>query len=172
MKRTARIVAASLSAAALALTLVGCGGDDSKDDKAQADPTSAETTEGGDGADEGSDTLLTQEEFVEQANAICKAQDEAEEAAFTAVQEAAAAEDTATADAKAKELATVIRGEADAIGGLQAPESMIEDVTELLAGLNAALEQIDAEGVTALQANVLAEPSQQASALGLTECGN
>ena len=152
MNRTAlRTFAAVACSAALALS-AGCGGDDDTKDDTKSSST------------------LTVEEFKTQANAICKAQDAAEAESFGAAQEAVTSGDQAATQEALEKGVAVIRGEADAIGALAAPDEIKAEVEALVTSLNAALDKVAQDGVSAVPG--LADPSAKAQALGLPDCGN
>lgn len=156
---TLRPFAAVACSAALALALVGCGGDDNDDTKSGTSPDTSSAS-------------LTAEEFVAQADAICEAATEDEAKAFAAAQSADQSGDAEAANDAILEGVDVIRAEAEGIAKLNAPDELAADVEALLTSLNDGLDKIEAEGVEAVKAGALADASTKAGALGLKECGN
>ena len=136
------------------LLAAGCGGDD----------------------DGGGGERLTREEFVTQGNAICAAGNERLDAMFEEL--FPTEEDFADPDKQeeAKDnFVEDIQGQIDDVGELEPPEDMEADVEEFLDTAQEALDQVEemsAEEFFGLEEDPFAEVSEQAEALGLTECAD
>src|SRR5262249_24893151 len=113
--RTLRALAVLGCSVVLATTFAGCGSSDKNDDS-KSDSSRA----------------LTDTEFRDQANAICKAADADENSTFSQMQTALNSQDQASADAAARAGAKVIRAESDKIAALKAPKDLQSDVDALV----------------------------------------
>ena len=146
-----------------ALAVAGCGGDGDT----TSDTTGASGTSGVTGA------ALTEDEFVSQANAICKAGDQginqAGEDVFGGQKPSQAELDQFVTDT----VVPSIQGQIDAIRALTPPEDIADDVTTFLDDAEAALSEVE-DDPSLLQASdndgPFADVNDQADALGLTEC--
>ena len=155
----------ALIAAIGALAVAGCGGDD--DDT--TDTTGASGTSGVTG------TALTEEEWVQQADAICAAGDkeinQAGQELFGNQQPSQADIEDFANDV----LIPNIQSQLDAIRALVPPEEIADDATQLVDAANEALDEIrdDPSLVTASDADSpFADVNQQAQDLGLSDCGD
>ena len=153
----------AILAALGAIAVAGCGGDDETTEST----TAVSGTSGVVGA------ALTEDEFVSQANAICKAGDkevnQAGNELFGGQQPTEAQIEQFAKDI----LVPSVQGQIDAIRALAPPEDIAGDVTTFLDDAEAALGEIAADP-SLLQASdnegPFADVNEQADALGLTEC--
>ena len=155
----------ALLAALGALAVAGCGGDDDTTD----------TTAGASGASGVSGAALTEQEWLTQADAICAAGnkeiDQAGNDLFGGQQPTDAQIEQFANDV----LIPNVQGQHDAIEALTPPETMADDVTQLLDDLDAALNEVrdDPSSIAASDnAGPFAQVNQEAKDLGLKECGN
>lgn len=147
--RTRHLFATAAGAALLAVA--GCDDDD-------------ETTSGdGRSAGDGAAIALSQEDFVEQANAICRAGTKELDRAREGIGEAEL-EAFVTGV-----LVPSIRGQVDAIRTLPAPGELNAEVQSFLDEAEAAVEALEADP-SLIDQDVFADVNRQAEELGLTEC--
>lgn len=158
------LIAFSLLVAGLALVVAGCGGDDETSTTATTSSTVAGATTGG--------TALTKEEFLAQANAVCKeggkAIDQAASGIFTGQKPTQAQLEQA-----AQIFVPGIQAQIDAVRALPAPEGDEETVGNFLDVSQEALDQVEADpSLLAASDNdgPFAESNQLAEEYGLTEC--
>jgi hypothetical protein len=152
----------ALAIAVLAFAAAGCGDDETTTDS------------GASGATGASGPPLSQEEFVSEGNAICKAGNkEIEQAAsetFSGQPTPAQVEQFAT-DAAIPS----IQGQIDAIRALQPPEDVAGDVETFLNDAQDALDQVqDDPQLLAAEGNAdpFADVGDEADAIGLDECAS
>jgi hypothetical protein len=159
--RNRALILFSLLAAGLALVVAGCGGDDE---------TSTSTSIVGATGTGG--VTLTKEEFLAQANSICKqgskAIDQAAEGLFSGQQ---------PTDAEIEQFAQIlvpgIQAQIDAVRALPAPEGDEETITTFLDESQSALDQVEADPpllAASGDASPFTESNRLATEYGLTEC--
>lgn len=143
-------------AATGALLAAGCGGDD--------ETTSAATDDS---------TALTEDEFLSQANQICKDGNkeinQGAEDTFGGGQPSQAEIEQFGTDV----LLPSIQSQIDAIRALSAPESIADDVTTFLDDAETALGEVEADPSLLAASDgdgPFADVNQQADAIGLTSC--
>ena len=148
--------------AALVLAAAGCGGDD---DEGDAGATGATGASGG---------PLTREEFIAQADEICKQGDRAvnqEGSELFGGQQPSAAEVEQFAN---EILVPSLRDQAAGIRSLTPPEGDEDEIDAILAELESATDRIE-EDPSLLQASegsgAFEEVNQMAQGYGFTECG-
>jgi hypothetical protein len=153
----------TIIAALGALAIAGCGDDDD-----------TSSTTGASGASGITGTALTQDQWVQQADAICAAGDKETDAAaeelFGGQQPTQAEIEQYATDV----LIPSIQGQIDAIRALTPPEEIADDVTTFLDDADAALDEVrDDPSLIAASDNAgpFEEVNQEAKALGLQECG-
>ncbi len=154
----------ALLAAVGALAVAGCGDDDETTD-----------TTGASGASGVTGTALTEDEWIEQADAICAAGDKEIDQAgnelFGGQQPSQADLEQFATDV----LVPNIQSQLDGLRALTPPEDIADDVTTLLDDANEALDEIrdDPSLVTANGSDSpFADVNRQAQGLGLSECGD
>ncbi len=158
---------AGLVCAAFALAVAGCGGGDDSSSTTTASSTAA-------GATAASGTPLSKEEFIQQADAICKAGNQATNQAandlFTGGQPTQEQVNQFATDT----LVPAIQGEIDQIGALTPPAGDEDEVQAILTAVSGALDKVKADP-TSLFASAdegpFKEADQLAKAYGLTVCG-
>jgi hypothetical protein len=158
------LITFALLAALGALAVAGCGGDD--------DTSSTTGTSGASGA---SGTALTQDEWAQQADAICAAGDKEIDATGREIFGDQQPSQDEIDQFVTETLVPSIQGQLDAIRALTPPEDIADDVTTFLDDANAALDEIrdDPSLVTASGSDQpFSEVNAQAKELGLTECGS
>jgi hypothetical protein len=156
---TAGVRLASAALAAAVLAIAGCGGDD--------ETTTSETvsTTGG--------FSLSQDAFVDQANALCQAGNrsiaKAANATFTGQKPS-----QAQLEAYAKVAVPAIQTQIDAIRALPAPEELQDQVKDFLDTAQDDLDKVKADPslFAAGDTDPFANTNQAASELGLDECGS
>jgi hypothetical protein len=156
------VIALALLAAVGALAVAGCGGDDDES-----------TTAAAEGATGVSGAALTDDEFVEQGNAICNAGDkeieQSAEGLFGGQQPSEADLDQFATDV----LVPSVQGQIDAIRALTPPEESAEDVTAFLDDAESALDEIEADPSLVAASDdesPFADVNVQADEIGLTAC--
>lgn len=164
MIRRSRVLAAVAVAASLAVA--GCGGDDDE-------PT---TDEGVSGATGPTAAAIPMDEWVEQADEICKEESAAiDEAAIEAFQ-GGQPDDAAIAEFAGEVVAPSLQTQYDAISALPPPEGEEDQVAELLDALQSGIEEIEEDPSslgtgTEAPDSAFAEANALAAELGLQECG-
>ncbi|RNL61996.1 hypothetical protein EFK50_09205 [Nocardioides marmoriginsengisoli] len=151
MTRT-RTLGTVACAAVLALSLVGCGGDDK---------------------DKGDSKALSATEFKDQANKLCAEASKDTESFGTGITETSSDADVTEAIDK-----TVARNKEliDAIDDLEAPDDLSDDVDSMLDSVEAGIEELDKISSIAdltsidTSAGPFAEADAKAKALGLDTC--
>jgi hypothetical protein len=152
----------SLLAAGVALVVAGCGGDDETSTAATTSSAVAGTT----------GTALTKEEFVAQANEICKQGGKAIDQALAGVvtgQKPTAAE----LEQAALILVPGVQAQIDAVRALPVPEGDEETIGTFLDESQSALDQLEADPsllATSDEESPFAESNRLATEYGLTEC--
>ena len=152
----------AILAALGAIFVAGCGGDD--------DTSSTTGTSGASGV---SGAALSEDEFVSQANAICKA---GEKELNAQIQDTFGGQQPSDAELEQfvnDTLVPSIQGQIDGVRALVPPEDIADDVTSFLDESEDALGQIQ-DDPSLVQASdsegPFAQSNQDAKALGLTEC--
>lgn len=162
MRNLTRLLALAL--AALAFAAVGCGGDDDEG-----------TDTGATGATGVSGAPLTQEEFISQADAICRTSgqdiDQEANSLFSGGQPSQAEIDQFADEI----LVPGLQEQADGIRALTPPEGDEEEIGTMLDELEQAIDEIE-QDPSLLQASddagPFAEVNQMAQDYGLEECGS
>jgi hypothetical protein len=160
-------IIAALVCAAFALAVAGCGGGDESSSTTASTAAASSTTDA-------SGTPLSKEEFIQQADAICKAGNQSTAQAandlFSGGQPTQQQVDQFATDT----LIPAIQDEIDQIGALTPPAGDEDDVQAILTAVSGALEKVKADP-TALFASTdegpFKEADQLASAYGLKVCG-
>ena len=154
----------AILAALGAIAVAGCGGDDE---------TTADVTTGASGASGVTGAALTEDEFLEQGNAICaagsKELDAQAQEVFGGQQPSPAELEQFVGDI----LVPSIQGQIDGVRALVPPDDIADDVTAFLDEAESALGEIEDEPSLAAASNAespFAEANRMAEDLGLTEC--
>ncbi len=149
-------VGSCAAALVIALAVAGCGSDD-------------------DGSSGDASTDITKEEFVTQANAICKSSNEAIEAAS----EEAFSSGKQPTQAEAEEFITAtvipeVEGQLDGIRELDIPEGEEDAVNEILDAADAGVEEVKADPISATteESDPFGEANQLSDAYGMKECAS
>lgn len=160
-----RMIATSL--VGLALVLAGCGGDDDEETTTSASKQATTPV-----------AAVTKADYIAQADAICKAESDAGEAATNAAVEA-----LGTASPTDEQLATIasdvvlpgLEKQLTALKALPNPEEGAEDVDAIYADLESAIGSAkeDPSILTAGEGseNPFAGANEKAKAFGMQECG-
>ncbi len=120
----------------------------------------------------GDDDALSEEEFLEQGNAICAAGNERlEEAGAGFSGEQPSPEEL---EAFLEILIDDVRGQLDDIEALSPPEELEEDVDELIESARGTIAEVEDAGPDALLSpeDPFAEENAMADEIGLTECAD
>ena len=163
-----RITALLALALATGLIAAGCGDDD---DDTTTTTTSSTTTAGATGATGATGEPLSKEEFIAEADAICKAgtkeiQSAGEDFFPEGGSPGQAEEETFTTDV----VVPNIQGQVDAIRALTPPEGDEEAVTAILDAAQEAIDELEDD--PSGQNNPFAEADQLAQDYGLEVCGS
>ena len=161
MKRIITLLA--VTAVGATLFAAGCGGDDETTTSTTASTTAGATGDSG--------AALTEDAFVEQANAICAEGNQATNAAADEI--FTGGEPTgAQLDQYAEIAIPSIQAQLDAIRALTPPEDTAGDVTSFLDDAETALDEVEADPAVLTSGDPFADVNTQAKALGLDECGS
>lgn len=159
----------TLAAAAVCLSLAGCG-DDAKDAKADDEPTTSADTSSAPASEEASETAaatLSRAELIAEGDAICQASDDRVEAAASTLQD--------EAEILAFYVDTFVPEVEGQIRDLRALDPAAEDAAayaEILDTLEAELAEAKADPETAIaDPNSLAEATRLAKEFGFQVCG-
>ena len=166
-----RRTAVAAACAAMAIGAAGCGGDD--DSTSGGDTTAVETT-ATDSDTTATDTTtadITKEEWIEQADAICKAGDDEIEAAGAELDANSSEEDVQALITDV--VVPNIADQADQISALPVPAGEEDSIGELTDALNQAVSDAEADpGALLTDDSTFEEVNTLAQDYGLTSCGN
>jgi hypothetical protein len=152
----------SIVLAALALAIAGCGDDEEPDPQPLASGATGATGESG---------ALDKSEFIAEADAICdeadnqlaaEARDQFPEGPPTGDDAVAFGEDVVIPN---------LQGQHDAIAALPAPEGEEETVADLLAELQAGIDELAEDPGDFVESTALADAAAAAREFGLKRCG-
>lgn len=164
-----RITALLALALATGLIAAGCGDDD---DETTTSPTTT-TTAGATGATGATGEPLSKEEFIAQADAICKAGDKEIDAAG----EEFFSEGGSPGQAEEETFITEtvipnVQGQVDGIAALAPPEGDEDEVQAIVDAAQQAIDDVEADpSVLGTQGDPFAEANQLAQDYGLKVCG-
>ena len=147
----------ALAIAALALVAAGCGGDDDEGDT------------GASGATGASGTPLTHEEFVSQADAICK---QGEKELNPVAQALGNSPSQSEIDSFVTDtLVPSIQSQIDAVDALTPPEDEADQVDEFIQTSQDELDALEADP-SSLQGEPFSDANRLAQDIGLTVCAS
>lgn len=165
MNRLTKLFA--VTAIGAALLAAGCGGDDDETTSTTASTSTTTTEAGGE--------TITKEQFITQADQICKSGDEAIDAASQGLDRSSSAEEieqfiTAT-------VLPSIQAQYDGIAALPVPAGDEATIEELLGSLQSAIDEAEADpaALAASESSAddpFAEVNQAARDYGLKDCGD
>ena len=164
-----RITALLAVALAAGLVAAGCGDDD--DDTAAT--TSAATTTGATGATGATGEPLTKEQFVTEADAICKAGDKKIDQAANETFSGGQPSQQEQEQFVTEDVVPNIQAQVDGIRALTPPEGDEEDVAAILDAAQAAIDQVQSDpgALTEGSDDPFTEANQLAKDYGLKVCG-
>lgn len=156
-----RVKASAIIVAVAVLVLAGCGGDDGAGDETEGIAVSTGS--------------LAKAQFLKQANAICQAGTEEVQAGFIAGLRRGQGQ--TSQDEQAKEIVDEVlvpayEKQIDEIAALGAPQGDEEEITLILNEIDRALREAESQPLDAIRgANPFASAAKEASAYGLSACG-
>ncbi len=165
-------ISMAVVATAVGLLVAGCGDDE------ESTSTTTTTTEasGASGATSGSGSGLLPAEFIEQADAICKAGDPAIEKAFRSLGNPSEASEAEIESVITDRVVPEIRSQIEAIRQLDAPSEGAEELTTFLDDADAVVDEIEDDPSLLFegspQGNPFEDVNKQADELGLQECAD
>lgn len=172
-----RVVAMVVCAVALGLPGLGCGDDDADTTgtelgaAAQGDTSAGDAESGQDGSDTGSESDLSEDEFVSQATQICKEASKRFQAEFQALTKKGNQQAQNAQKALAEGVAKAFNTELDEIGAISASAEDEGQVEAFLAALQKAATEIEDRPKALPQVGRQVEEAQrQAEGLGLEGC--
>jgi hypothetical protein len=161
------VIIAALVCAAFALAVAGCGGGDDSS-------TTSSTIAGASGASGVSGAALTKDQFVQQADQICKTSNQAVDQAANQLFGGQKPTDQQVTQFTTTTLVPAIQGEIDGITALTPPAGDEDEIQAILDAVSGAVDKITADPSLVLASNnngPFAEADQLAQAYGLKVCG-